>query len=95
MNITYVAWNPNDTYLYSYIYIIHLHTRDVQGGEDPQDALSVYVIFHNLTLWLMALFPKINGSFAKSDLQRRRHAMGLRHTVSWWMIDIKKNRYYE
>ena len=43
----------------------------VQGGEDPQDALSLQVISHKRTLYIVALLRKMTCNL--------RHPMGLRH----------------
>jgi len=53
-------------------------TVGVQGGEDPQDALSLHVIFLKRALKLVALLQKMTCNV--------RHPMGLRHFVTHHII---------
>ena len=51
-----------------------------QGGKDPQDALSLQVVFRKRALELVALLRKITCNF--------RHPMGLRHPVRWVSVEM-------
>jgi len=50
-----------------------VYEAEVQGGEDPQDALSVEVIFCKRALQVVALLRQMTCNF--------RHPMGLRHPI--------------
>jgi len=65
-------------YVCLYIYVVrgsqtHQWGLSLQGGEDAQDALSLYVIFRKRALELVALLPKMTCNL--------RHPMGLYYLV--------------
>ena len=62
--------------LLSMFVLIDISTE--QGGEDPQDALSLQVIFRNRALQLVALLRKMTCNL--------RHPTGLRHPISVFVL---------